>query len=64
MSTYMISFVQFSTLKDAQEKTNSCIDKIGEFWERLMSKIKVDTEMFPERKHRLTAIYSKDKEYL
>ncbi|CAB3245430.1 unnamed protein product [Arctia plantaginis] len=57
-------FSQFSTLKDTQEKTNSLIDKMDDCWERMMSRIKVDTEMFPERKHRLTAIYSKDKEYL
>ncbi|XP_075980505.1 anoctamin-1-like isoform X3 [Anticarsia gemmatalis] len=57
-------FSQSTALKDVQEKTNGLIDRAGECWERFMSKIRVDTEMFPERKHRLTAIYSKDKEYL
>ncbi|KAG6456927.1 hypothetical protein O3G_MSEX010018 [Manduca sexta] len=40
------------------------VDRIDACWERLMARIRVDPEMFPERKHRLTAIYSKDKEYL
>ncbi|XP_068628386.1 anoctamin-1-like [Battus philenor] len=55
---------KFSALKDVQEKTNSLLDRIEGCWDRIMSKIRVDPEMFPERKHRLTAIYSKDKEYL
>ncbi|XP_030030967.2 anoctamin-1 isoform X4 [Manduca sexta] len=55
---------KFSALKDVHEKTNSLIDRIDACWERLMARIRVDPEMFPERKHRLTAIYSKDKEYL
>ncbi|XP_034823900.1 anoctamin-1-like isoform X2 [Maniola hyperantus] len=56
--------MKFSALKDVHEKTNSLIDKIDDCWDNLMSKIRVDPNMFPERKHRLTAIYSKDKEYL
>nr|XP_026484486.1 anoctamin-1 isoform X4 [Vanessa tameamea] len=55
---------KFSALKDVHEKTNSLIDKIDECWDNVMSKIRVDPALFPERKHRLTAIYSKDKEYL
>ncbi|CAH0722954.1 unnamed protein product, partial [Brenthis ino] len=55
---------KFSALKDVHEKTNSFLDKLEEFWNQIMSKIRVDPAMFPERKHRLTAIYSKDKEYL
>ncbi|XP_046975120.1 anoctamin-1 isoform X5 [Vanessa cardui] len=55
---------KFSALKDVHEKTNSLIDKIDECWDNIMSKIRVDPALFPERKHRLTAIYSKDKEYL
>nr|XP_026484485.1 anoctamin-1 isoform X3 [Vanessa tameamea] len=56
--------MKFSALKDVHEKTNSLIDKIDECWDNVMSKIRVDPALFPERKHRLTAIYSKDKEYL
>ncbi|XP_046975096.1 anoctamin-1 isoform X2 [Vanessa cardui] len=56
--------MKFSALKDVHEKTNSLIDKIDECWDNIMSKIRVDPALFPERKHRLTAIYSKDKEYL
>lgn len=55
---------KFSALKDVSEKTNSLIDKVEACWDRFMSKIRVDPDMFPERRHRLTAIYSKDKEYL
>lgn len=55
---------QFSALKDVHEKTNSFLDKLEECWNQIMSKIRVDPTKFPERKHRLTAIYSKDKEYL
>ncbi|CAK1600273.1 unnamed protein product [Parnassius mnemosyne] len=55
---------KFSALKDVQEKTNSVLDRMEACWDRIMSKIRVDPQMFPERKHRLTAIYSKDKEYL
>ncbi|XP_047543176.1 anoctamin-1 isoform X3 [Vanessa atalanta] len=55
---------KFSALKDVHEKTNSLIDKVDECWDNVMSKLRVDPALFPERKHRLTAIYSKDKEYL
>ncbi|XP_039765909.1 anoctamin-5-like isoform X2 [Pararge aegeria] len=56
--------MKFSALKDVHDKTNSLIDKIDVCWDNFMSKIRVDPKLFPERKHRLTAIYSKDKEYL
>ncbi|XP_047543173.1 anoctamin-1 isoform X2 [Vanessa atalanta] len=56
--------MKFSALKDVHEKTNSLIDKVDECWDNVMSKLRVDPALFPERKHRLTAIYSKDKEYL
>ncbi|XP_053600651.1 anoctamin-1 isoform X3 [Plodia interpunctella] len=55
---------KFSALRDVTEKTNSLIDRVDACWDRFMSKIRVDPELFPERKHRLTAIYSKDKDYL
>ncbi|KAF9409293.1 hypothetical protein HW555_011328, partial [Spodoptera exigua] len=55
---------KFTALKDVHEKTNSLVEQVDACWDRFMSKIRVDTDMFPERKHRLTAIYSKDKEYL
>ncbi|XP_052753913.1 anoctamin-1-like isoform X4 [Galleria mellonella] len=55
---------KFSALKDVHEKTNSLVDKMDACWEQFMAKIRVDPDLFPERKHRLTAIYSKDKEYL
>lgn len=55
---------KFTALKDVHEKTNSFLDKMEKCWNQVMSKIRVDSAMFPERKHRLTAIYSKDKEYL
>ncbi|RVE52062.1 hypothetical protein evm_003340 [Chilo suppressalis] len=55
---------KFSALKDVHEKTNSFLDQADACWNRFMSKIRLDPEKFPERKQRLTAIYSKDKEYL
>ncbi|XP_022827150.1 anoctamin-1-like [Spodoptera litura] len=55
---------KFTALKDVHEKTNSFVEQVDACWDQFMSKIRVDTDMFPERKHRLTAIYSKDKEYL
>ncbi|GBP18543.1 Anoctamin-5 [Eumeta japonica] len=55
---------KFSALKDVHEKTNSVLEKMEDAWNRIMSNFRVDTRIFPERKHRLTAIYSKDKEYL
>ncbi|XP_045542104.1 anoctamin-1 isoform X5 [Papilio machaon] len=55
---------KFSALKDVHEKTNTLLDRIQACWDSFMSKIRVDHTKFPERKHRLTAIYSKDKEYL
>ncbi|KAI8430342.1 hypothetical protein MSG28_000644, partial [Choristoneura fumiferana] len=51
-------------IKDLAEGTNSFVDKMEAGWDRIMSKIRLDPAKFPERKHRLTAIYSKDKEYL
>ncbi|XP_026323434.1 anoctamin-1-like isoform X3 [Hyposmocoma kahamanoa] len=56
--------MKFTALKNVEEKTNSLMDQMAACWDRFMSKIEVDTNYFPERKHRLTAIYSKDKEYL
>lgn len=56
--------MKFSALKDVHEKTNSAMETMQRGWDKMMSKIRVDTQIFPERKHRLTAIYSKDKEYL
>ncbi|XP_061382630.1 anoctamin-5 isoform X2 [Danaus plexippus] len=56
--------MKFSALKNVHDKTNSLIDRVEDCWDRFMSKIRVDPVMFPERRHRLTAIYSKDKEYL
>ncbi|KAJ0181435.1 hypothetical protein K1T71_003520 [Dendrolimus kikuchii] len=55
---------KFSALKDVGEKTNTLIDQVEACWDKAMAKIRVDPDMFPERRHRLTAIYSKDKEYL
>ncbi|XP_073948670.1 anoctamin 1 isoform X2 [Choristoneura fumiferana] len=56
--------MKFSAIKDLAEGTNSFVDKMEAGWDRIMSKIRLDPAKFPERKHRLTAIYSKDKEYL
>ncbi|XP_063835911.1 anoctamin-1 isoform X4 [Ostrinia nubilalis] len=55
---------KFSALKDVHEKTNSLLDKVEGCWDSFMNTIRVDPVKFPEKRHRLTAIYSKDKEYL
>ncbi|KAI5635837.1 calcium-activated chloride channel domain-containing protein [Phthorimaea operculella] len=55
---------KFSALRNVHDKTDSMMDSMKSCWDKIMSKIRVDTTIFPERKHRLTAIYSKDKEYL
>ncbi|XP_063835901.1 anoctamin-1 isoform X2 [Ostrinia nubilalis] len=56
--------MKFSALKDVHEKTNSLLDKVEGCWDSFMNTIRVDPVKFPEKRHRLTAIYSKDKEYL
>ncbi|XP_062528738.1 anoctamin-1 isoform X6 [Bombyx mori] len=51
-------------MKFSAVKTSNFIDRVEATWDKFISKIRVDPELFPERRHRLTAIYSKDKEYL
>ncbi|CAH0557259.1 unnamed protein product [Brassicogethes aeneus] len=45
-------------------KTNFIIDGITNSWDKVKSILFVDTDKFPEKGHRFTAIYSRDKEYL
>ncbi|CAG9107102.1 unnamed protein product [Plutella xylostella] len=52
--------LKFSAIKEDDKGSNF----IQDFWDGIMQKIRIDPKIFPERKSRLTAIFSKDKEYL
>ncbi|KAG7304247.1 hypothetical protein JYU34_011185 [Plutella xylostella] len=52
--------MKFSAIKEDDKGSNF----IQDFWDGIMQKIRIDPKIFPERKSRLTAIFSKDKEYL
>lgn len=45
-------------------KTNTFFDEMNSYWNAFWSKIYVDKKVFPERSHRFTAVYSRDREYL
>ncbi|GLV37940.1 subdued [Carabus blaptoides fortunei] len=51
-------------LRTVHTNTNYFLDSINTQWERLKCYVLVDKEHFPERGHRFTAVYSRDKEYL
>lgn len=43
---------------------NVIINEVNSFFKRIMKHYYVDTTIFPAIKHKFTAIYSRDKEYL
>lgn len=47
-----------------QTSNNLIIQEVNTFIRRIMSKYYVDTTIFPTMKQNLTAVYSRDKEYL
>ncbi|KAF2902509.1 hypothetical protein ILUMI_03671, partial [Ignelater luminosus] len=49
---------------DVQPRTNFIVEGFNTQCEKIKSIISVDQEKFPERGHRFTAIYSRDREYL
>ncbi|KAK7864472.1 hypothetical protein R5R35_011703 [Gryllus longicercus] len=51
-------------LQDVHAKTNSLLDEMNTWFHHVMSKFYVDTNVFPPRSQRFTAVYSRDKEYL
>lgn len=51
-------------MQDVQARTNIIINGFKRLITKITSTIKIDEKMFPERGHRFTAVYSRDKEYL
>lgn len=47
-----------------QTNNNVIIKEVNSFFKRIMKNYYVDTTVFPAIKHKFTAIYSRDKEYL
>jgi len=56
--------LQIQQFKEVCEKTNSLLDDVNSCADRLMGRFYVDTNIFPPKSHRFTAVYSRDKEYL
>ncbi|XP_012270892.1 anoctamin-1 isoform X2 [Orussus abietinus] len=52
------------SLKLTQSSYNVIINEVNSFVKRIMRRYYVDTSIFPTMKHRFTAVYSRDKEYL
>ncbi|XP_063913135.1 anoctamin-4 isoform X3 [Zophobas morio] len=50
--------------QQVQSKTNFLVEEITSQWDKLKSYVIVDTEKFPEKNQRFTAVYSRDREYL
>lgn len=51
-------------LQEVCERTNSLLDDVNSCADRLMAHFYVDTNVFPRKSHRFTAVYSRDREYL
>nr|XP_022909053.1 anoctamin-4 isoform X2 [Onthophagus taurus] len=51
-------------LEGIHHRTNFLVGSIKSQWNKIKSWILVDTETFPEKSHRFTAVYSRDREYL
>ncbi|KAJ8955607.1 hypothetical protein NQ318_001437 [Aromia moschata] len=51
-------------LRQVSTQTNFLIDGINNQWDKIKSWIFVDKKRFPDKGHRFTAIYSRDREYL
>ncbi|XP_076618287.1 anoctamin-1-like isoform X1 [Colletes latitarsis] len=45
-------------------RSNTLIDEVNSFFNRIMQKYYIDKTIFPTLKHNFTAVYSRDKEYL
>ncbi|XP_033224171.1 anoctamin-4-like isoform X2 [Belonocnema kinseyi] len=51
-------------LRVAQTRGNAIFDEMNSYIDKIMKHYYVDTTIFPTLKHRFTAVYSRDKEYL
>jgi anoctamin-1 len=56
--------LQIPALHQMRSRTNFLIEEINSQWDKLKSYILVDSDKFPEKNQRFTAIYSRDREYL
>lgn len=55
---------QISGLQEIHSRTNLILQGITSQWSKLKALLLVDKNKFPEKGHRFTAIYSRDREYL
>ncbi|XP_019864929.1 anoctamin-5 isoform X2 [Aethina tumida] len=55
---------ELPALNQINTRNNFIIEGITNSWDKIKSLVFVDTEKFPEKKQRFTAIYSRDREYL
>ncbi|XP_015601700.1 anoctamin-1 isoform X2 [Cephus cinctus] len=51
-------------LRIQQNQSNLILKEVNSLFRRIMKNYYVDTTIFPTMKHRFTAVYSRDKEYL
>lgn len=59
-----MEYLQLNGVKERGSKTNAIIESVNSTWYKIKSVVLVDLEEFPEKGHRFTAIYSRDREYL
>ncbi|XP_072402314.1 anoctamin-5-like isoform X2 [Diabrotica undecimpunctata] len=55
---------EIPALRQISRQTNFLIEGITDQWDKLKTWVFVDESTFPNKAHRFTAIYSRDKEYL
>ncbi|CAG9825058.1 unnamed protein product [Phaedon cochleariae] len=51
-------------IRQISSHTNFIFDGINDQWDKIKERVFVDKKTFPDKGHRFTAIYSRDKEYL
>ncbi|KAG5872235.1 hypothetical protein JTB14_002995 [Gonioctena quinquepunctata] len=55
---------EIPVLRQVSRRTNFIFEEINNKWDIIRSWVSIDKETFPDKGHRFTAIYSRDKEYL
>ncbi|XP_018567223.1 anoctamin-5 isoform X2 [Anoplophora glabripennis] len=55
---------EIPALRQVSTQTNFLVEGINNQWDKIKSWIFVDKKTFPDKGHRFTAIYSRDREYL
>ncbi|EFA04121.2 anoctamin-5 isoform X2 [Tribolium castaneum] len=55
---------EMPAFRQMHSRTNFIVEGITSQWDKLKSYVIVDSEKFPEKDQRFTAIYSRDREYL